>query len=58
MTLWVVKGGRHGQMEERYLAHSVVGIGWEDIPSLDRFRTVKPSRARTERRTQAARMGT
>ncbi len=37
MTLWVVKGGRHGQMEERYLAHSVVGIGWEDIPSLDRF---------------------
>lgn len=37
MTLWVVKGGRHGQMEDRYLEHSIVGIGWEDMPDLSNF---------------------
>jgi restriction system protein len=34
MTLWVVKGGRHGQQEDRFLEHSVVGVGWDDMPDL------------------------
>lgn len=34
MPVWTVKGGRHGEREERCLEHSVIGGGWEDIPNL------------------------
>lgn len=34
MAVWTVKGGRHGEREERCLDHSVIGGGWEDIPDL------------------------
>lgn len=34
MAVWTVKGGRRGEREERCLEHSVIGGGWEDIPSL------------------------
>jgi len=34
VSVWTVKGGRHGEREERCLEHSVIGGGWEDIPSL------------------------
>lgn len=36
MAVWTVKGGRHGEREERCLEHLVVGGGWEDIPSLEK----------------------
>lgn len=35
MPVWTVKGGRHGEREERCLEHGVIGGGWEDIPSLN-----------------------
>ncbi len=31
MTLWVVKGGRGGIREDRFLARSVIGIGWREV---------------------------
>jgi restriction system protein len=34
MTLWVVKGGRGGLREERFLARSVIGIGWGELGDL------------------------
>lgn len=34
MAVWTVKGGRHGEREERCLDHGVIGGGWEDIPDL------------------------
>jgi hypothetical protein len=34
MAVWTVKGGRHGEREERCLEHGVVGGGWEQIPDL------------------------
>lgn len=34
MPVWTVKGGRHGEREERCLEHGVIGGGWEDIPDL------------------------
>ena len=37
MTLWVVKGGRLGEREDRFLDHSVIGIGWDDMPDLAQF---------------------
>lgn len=39
MTLWVVKGGRMGEREDRFLERSLIGIGWEDVPDLDQFST-------------------
>ncbi len=37
MTLWVVKGGRGGIREERFLARSVIGIGWGELGDLSRY---------------------
>lgn len=34
MPVWTVKGGRHGEREDRCLEHGVIGGGWEDIPDL------------------------
>lgn len=34
MAVWTVKGGRHGEREERCLEHGVIGGGWEKIPDL------------------------
>lgn len=34
MTLWVVKGGRAGEREERFLTRSVIGIGWDELGDL------------------------
>jgi restriction system protein len=34
VAVWTVKGGRHGEREERCLEHSVIGGGWEKIPDL------------------------
>jgi restriction system protein len=34
MAVWTVKGGRHGEREERCLEHGVIGGGWEAIPDL------------------------
>ena len=37
MTLWVVKGGRHGIREERFLTRSVIGIGWREVGDLSQY---------------------
>lgn len=37
MTLWVVKGGRSGEREDRFLEKSLIGIGWEDLGDLSQF---------------------
>ncbi len=37
MTLWVVKGGRLGEREDRFLDQSVIGIGWHEMPDLSPF---------------------
>jgi restriction system protein len=37
MTLWVVKGGRGGILEERFLARSVIGIGWGELGDLSSY---------------------
>lgn len=37
MTLWVVKGGRLGEREDRFLDHGLIGIGWEEMPALSTF---------------------
>jgi len=37
MTLWVVKGGRLGEREDRFLDLSLIGIGWDDMPDLAQF---------------------
>ena len=37
MTLWVVKGGRAGLREERFLARSVIGIGWGELGDLSSY---------------------
>jgi restriction system protein len=37
VTLWVVKGGRGGIREERFLARSVIGIGWSEVGDLARY---------------------
>ena len=37
MTLWVVKGGRGGIREERFLARSVIGIGWGEVGDLSQY---------------------
>lgn len=34
MAVWTVKGGQHGEREERCLDHGVIGGGWEEIPDL------------------------
>jgi restriction system protein len=34
MAVWTVKGGRHGEREERCLEHGVIGGGWDKIPDL------------------------
>jgi len=34
MAVWTVKGGRHGEREDRCLEHRLVGGGWEQIPDL------------------------
>lgn len=39
MTLWVVKGGRTGEREDRFIERSVVGVGWDDMPDLGGFST-------------------
>jgi restriction system protein len=33
----VVKGGRAGEREDRFLDHSVIGVGWEELPDLASF---------------------
>ena len=37
MTLWVVKGGRGGFREERFMTRSVIGIGWGEMGDLSRY---------------------
>jgi restriction system protein len=37
LTLWVVKGGRGGIREERFLGQSVIGIGWPEVGDLSRY---------------------
>ena len=66
MTLWVVKGGRAGLREERFLARSVIGIGWGELGDLasypDRdalkgaYRGAFPASSDSHVRTQAAQM--
>ena len=34
MAVWTVKGGKHGERDERCLDHGVIGGGWEKIPDL------------------------
>ena len=41
MALWVLKGGRRGEREQRILDHSVVGIGWEELGDLSNIQTRK-----------------
>jgi restriction system protein len=37
MTLWVVKGGRAGEREDRFLDRSVIGIGWGEMMDLSKY---------------------
>jgi restriction system protein len=37
LTLWVVQGGRGGIREERFLARSVIGIGWAEVGDLSSY---------------------
>jgi len=66
MTLWVVKGGRGGLREERFLARSVIGIDWAELGDLssypDRgalkaaYRATFPSRSDAHVNTQVAQL--
>jgi len=37
MPVWTVKGGRHGEREERLLNEGLIGGGWEELPSLSQI---------------------
>ncbi len=37
MTLWVVKAGRAGEREQRFLDRSVIAIGWEEFGDLTQY---------------------
>jgi restriction system protein len=37
VTLWVVKGGRGGVREARFLERSVIGIGWGEVGDLSSY---------------------
>jgi len=66
VTLWVVKGGRGGIREERFLARSVIGIGWGELGDLSRYpdrdtlraayRGSHPGRSESHVNTQVAQM--
>lgn len=66
--LWVVKAGSHGEREDRVLQHSVLGIGWEEVPDLatftnrealkDRYRQVYPSATEASVANQAGQLWT
>ena len=66
MTLWVVKGGRGGLREERFVSRSVVGIGWGEVGDLSRYpdrdalraayRGAHPERSDAHVTTQAAQL--
>jgi restriction system protein len=66
MTLWVVKGGRGGLREERFLTRSVIGIGWGEVGDLSRYperdalraayRGAHPDRSEGHVNTQAAQL--
>ena len=66
MALWVVKGGRGGFREERFLARSVIGIGWGELGDLSRYpdrdalkaayRGQFPGRSESHVNTQAAQL--
>ncbi len=34
MTVWTVKGGQRGQLEDRLVQHGLIGGGWEALSSL------------------------
>jgi restriction system protein len=46
MTLWVVKGGRLGEREDRFLDNGLIGIGWDDMPDLSTFADRESLKAR------------
>lgn len=48
MAVWTVKGGRHGEREERCLEHGVIGGGWEKIPDLSQVDSKEPLAALCE----------
>ena len=66
MTLWVVKGGRGGFREPRFLARSVIGIGWGEVGDLSRYpdrgalkaayRGAHPERSESHVNTQTAQL--
>ena len=66
MTLWVVKGGRGGIREARFLTRSVIGIGWGEVGDLsqypdrdalrDAYRGSHPERPEGHVNTQAAQL--
>ena len=37
MTLWVVKGGPTGERDDRFLSHSIIGIGWAEVGDLSAY---------------------
>jgi len=37
MAVWVIKGGPQGERDERFLAHSVIGIPWPELGDLSGF---------------------
>lgn len=66
MTLWVVKGGRGGIREERFIDRSVIGIGWGEVGDLsqypdrdalrDAYRIAHPDRSKGHVATQTAQL--
>lgn len=40
MAVWTVKGGRHGEREQGFLEHSIVGGGWPELGSLEGINSV------------------
>lgn len=37
MALWVVKGGQFGERDDRFVAHSLIGIGWGALGDLSAY---------------------
>jgi restriction system protein len=66
VTLWVVKGGRGGFREPRFVARSVIGIGWGEVGDLSRYpdrgalkaayRGAHPERSESHVNTQVAQL--
>lgn len=54
MALWVLKGGRGGEREQRMLDNNVLALGWEELPDLSGFPDREALEAEYRKRYPAA----